>query len=803
MRSHFSSIKQPKLKDFNLLKKWSRTQKCLRYNENENNAFCKKFKKAKYKEYLDLESYSNNNIFIDNNISINNSNIVINDSQINPTKNDHLFKSGEIFNKKFLIENENKNSLKFENHNKYPLIAYKNEINKRNIKNPYDYYINDKYDYSIYHSIKSTNSNRDIDMNKDPQNIYFLKNHIKNCFLKYNEFLDADNNSNVFSEKNINIDFNNYNKYETFRKNANLCNSEKEYHVNKIVFKLMDGYLNKILQLFIEHMKTFLKKNIVQVFYKAIKEYIEIKEKNTSKNRKRKFTDKEIFDKNIHISFTIYNSHEINKAKDFNKCSNISNIIFKKKFISHNDNNQEKYNFDNVNISINKNENKMKYNLQKKSTYTSYLKMHINRNSNNINHDINLEKRKKEYNYSFQNDSSNKDYLSRKIITKKTPKSKFLHTKKQSYDLQTYKLKSKYLISNLEKTITKKEYTKSKHVTIKPHKMFNYKSSDNKIYITTKYYIYMPYKNNLKSIESKINYFDNNLLKTTNNDSFYYLFGIKENNIIKDYFTSETNCENLENFLNNKNTDNFNNSKKINKGILLLQNLINKNYEEEFYNSNKNVEPRIVNNFNKGEKKGKNNLSNNENKEQTKSKNKINSKLIKIISSIDNKNNQNLLKNYFNNFHSILNNKSRKQLLVKKTEILRKVHKTISSTAIKNDQIFLENKSIETHNNSKSKNSSELKSSLNFDKIENVENFSGNNENTDINSIKLGNELSDYSFISVPLVPKFYSSSNVNGLIKNKDESFYENYHKSQDFIFSFRLLLILYYLGKKNPDQD
>ena len=122
----------------------------------------------------------------------------------------------------------------------------------------------------------------------------------------------------------------------------------------------------------------------------------------------------------------------------------------------------------------------------------------------------------------------------------------------------------------------------------------------------------------------------------------------------------------------------------------------------------------------------------------------------------------------------------------------------MTSSVNKNDSIILENNSAEKFDNIKIKKPTEFISSLNFDKIKNIDNLNENVIKTD-NNKKLGNESNDHPFISVPLVPKFYSSGDVNELIKNKDESFYEHYHKYQDFIFHFRLLLIFYFLNKKN----
>ena len=801
--SNFCNLKkQTKLSDFNSIKTFSHTQNCLKYSKNETIAFDKK---AKNKRYFDLSNYSNNNIFIDNNISINDSNIIINDNKPYPTKKSNIYKSSAIVNKKLLIENEKKNLLILENQNKYPIIIYRHNINRRPIKSSYDSYSDDKFDCSVNQYNKSTFNKRNIiDFNKEPKDNYFLQNQIKNCFLKCNEFLTTDNNSNVYNGINSNIDINDYNKDKTFGKKDNLYNSEKEHQVNKIVFKLMDGYLNKLLQLFIERMKTFLKKNILQEFFKIINEYIEIKEENISKHRKNKFTDKEIFNKNSHISFSIYNSHEINKGKDFTNYTNNPNIIFKKKFIFHNDNTQKKYNFNSLNNSINKKGSKTKNAFRKKFSYpskTNILKTHINSNSNNKNYDIDFENKIKINNLDIFVNHNNfhiKNILQSKIITKKSPKYKFLHTKKQSYDSHTYFLKNNYLSENLQKTIQKKKSNLSNN--IKAKEIFKYISSDNKIHITTKYYIYIPKIKFIKNIGPKMNHFHKNLLKIINNHNFYYLFETRENNNNKKNYTSKINCKNLGNSINKKNIESFNNSEKINKGIILLQNLINKNYEENFNNSVNDVEIELENNYSKKEEKGKNNIINRIGKEQTKTN--INSKLIKIITFIENKKNKKLLKNYFNNFHSLLNSKIKKQLIVKKLEIHRRVQKTISSNTIKNDPIFFEDKSVEKHDNSKSKNTGCI-SPLNFDEIKNVGNFNENIEKTDSDNIKLENELNDYSSIPMSSNPKLYSSRKINELIKNKDESFYKYYHKFQDFIFSFRSLLIIYYLNKKNSDQD
>ena len=789
----FSPNKQSRLTNYNLLKTCSNAQKNFRYSENGiNDYYIQELKKAKYQGFFDPESYANKNIFIDNSI-------LINESQISPNKKDHLFKSQDITNKKLLIENEGKNLLIFESESKYPLITYKRRINKRSIKSPYDYFIENKFGCSDNQSIQTNFNNVDfVDLNKKSQNTYFLKNNNKNNFQKYNQ-LTSVNNSNVFSDINTNIDFNDFNKFETFGKSINLCRSENEFQVN--VFKLMDGYRSKLLQLFIERMKIFLKKNILRKFYKTIKEYIKRKEKNIIKNKIYKFTDNEIFNKDNNISFSINNSQEINRNKDFKKYVNNLNIISKNEFIYHNGNNQKKYDIDNFNTIINKNWNKTKNIFRKKygcSSKINNLKKKINNYSNNKNHDTNLVKSiNKIDNLIFQNDSPIKNQLSSIVMTKKSPKCKFLSAKKKSYESQTYLLKKNNLITNLQKTIFKNNSRNN----IKSQKMSNYISSDNRIYINTKYYIYIPKINYNKRIQPKLNYFDINLLKIINNDNFYYLTEIKKNNFNKDYCTQETNCGNLRNLLTEKNNDNFNNSEKLNKGILLLQNLVNKNYEEKFNNSGSSVESELIN-INDYIKKEEDGINNNVNEDQTNQKNDINSKLKKIITSIENIKNQNLLKNYFHNFLFLLDNKAKKQVIVQKVEILCKVQKTILSSPIKNNIIDLENNPVEISDNLNTKNPSEI-SPLNFDKIKNIDNFNENIKKEDINSMKLENELSGYSFMSILSIPKRYSSRTVNELIKNKDESFYEYYHKSQDFIFSFRLLLILNFLNKKNIIQD
>ena len=666
-----------------------------------------------------------------------------------------------------------------------------------------DYYFNDDIRSSINKTIKNTD-----DLNKELKNIYYLKNHNKSNFRKNKEFLSTGDYSNRFNDINTNIDFNDFNKYKTLGKSVNLNDNKKKYQINKNDFKLMDCYLRKLLQLFINRLKNFIKKNLLQKFYKTLKKYIEIKEKNILKNKEHKFIDKEIFNKNSHRSYTIYSPHEIHKTKTFNKHMNNSNTVFKKKLIFRNDNIKKKDDF-NLKTAINKSENQTKNIFRKKSAYSSRinnLKMLTHINLNNINQDITLENRiniNTLDDFTFLNNYHIKNKLSSSIITKKSPNYKFFHTKKQSYDSQNNKSKNNNLIIGLEKAIIKKKSYLINNINIKPKKLFNYTSSDNKINITIKYYIYIPKIKHVKKIESKMNNFDKNLLKITINDNFCYLFKTKENNSYKNYCSLETNCEYLGNSLNKKNIENFINSEKINKGIKLLQNIINKNYEENFNTSDITVQSELVNNYSEKENKGKINLNYKVKEKQIKPKNNINSKLIKIITSLENKENRKLLKNYFNNFHSLLNNKIKKQILVQKTEVFSKIKKTISSNSFKDEPISLENNSEEIFIKSNSKYSSEFISPSKLDKIKNIESFNESIKKENISSIKLGNESSDYSFISMHLVPKFYSSRNVNELIKKKDESFYEYYHKSQDFIFSFRLLLISNYLHKKNLDQD
>ena len=786
-RAFFSPNRQSKLMNPNLFKTCSPVQKNLRNSEKEiNNFYIQEINKAKYQGFFDPGSDTNKNIYIDNSILINN-------SQISPSKKNNLFKSPDISNRKLLIENEGKNLLISKSESKYPLITYKRRINERSIKNINSCYIENKLDCSNIQSVKTNLFNRNIvELNKGTQNIYFFKDQNKKILQ------NIGNNSNLFS--NINNGFNDFNKYEKFGKNVNFGDSGKENQVNKNVDKLIDDYLSKLLQLFIEHIKIFLKKIILKEFYKIFQNYIEKKDKNMSKNKIHKFIDKKTFNKGIsHISL-FYNSQDKNRQKNFKKYANNTNVKIEKKNIYYNGNSQKKYDFDNLNHVINKNKNKSKKIF--KSVYTAKinnLKKIISSNYKNRN--TNLKNRINTDSSKFENNSQIRNQFSNITLIKKSPKYKFSHIKKQSHVSQNYLFQNNNLKTNLQKTIPKKESNISNIIDIKPQKIFNYISSDNKISITIKNYLYNPKIENNKSTVSKKIYFDKNLLKITNIDNFYLLFETKEDHKNKNYCTPETNCENLGNSINSKNIDNFNNSEKINKGILLLQNFINKSYEEEFSKSNISIESELTNNYIGKKEKEKIYIKNNVKEEEI--KNNINSKLAKIITSIESKKNQNILKCYFDIFHSLLNNKIKKQLIVQKIVVLRKIQKTVLSNENKNASILLENNSEEIFDNSKIKNPSEFSSPINFDKIKNNGNFNENSKITDINSIKLGNESRDYSFVSVSLASKFYNSKNINELIKNKDESFNEYYDKYQTFIFSFRSLLLVYSLNKKNSGKD
>ena len=768
-KTFFSPNKEPTLKYSNLLKTFSPPQNNLRYSEKGiSNFYIQELKKAKYQGFFDPGSYAKKNIFIDNSI-------LINDSQISQTKKDYLFKSPELSYKKLLIENGDKNLLISESESKYPLITYKRRINERPIKSPYDYYIENKFDCSENKSIKNIINNKSmIELGKDSQNIHLLKNNNNTNFRK------ICNNSSIFSDKNKNIDFNDCNKYVAFGNSVNLYDNEKEFPVDNNSSKLIDNYLNKLLKLFIEHMNIYLKKITLKEFYKIIQKHIENKEKNISKNKKHKYTNKEIHNQSVsNISLSICNSYKKNKSNDFKKYTNNSNIISKNKNINHYDNIQKKYDFGNLNFTINKNKNKTKKVFRKKSAYSSKvntMKVNINRNSINKNHDENLECRMNPYNFTFQNDSP---IQSPSIVMKKKPEKYQFSLKKKQYNISNNcLLKNNNLKTNLQKTIFKKESKISNNINIKLQKIYSYISSDNLIYITIKNYIDTSKINCNKKKHKKLGYFGKNLLEIIKNDNFYYLFKGKIN------------------------TDNLNNSEKINKGILLLQSLINKNYEEKLNTSDNSVESQLVNNFSRKEQKEKNNSNNSINEEQTKTKNNINSKLTKIITFIENKKNQDLLKFYFTNFRSLLNNKIKKQIIVRKIEVVRKIQKTVLSTEIKNRQTVLGNNSVEKSDNSKSKYLSGFSSPLNYDKTNNVDSFNGNIRKADNNNIKLKNGSNDYSFISVSLASKF-NPRNVNESMKNKDESFYECYYKYQDFIFTFRTKLIFYFLSKKNSGKD
>ena len=307
-----------------------------------------------------------------------------------------------------------------------------------------------------------------------------------------------------------------------------------------------------------------------------------------------------------------------------------------------------------------------------------------------------------------------------------------------------------------------------------------------------------------KSKEPKINYFNNNLLKVSKNNNIFYLNEKKENTLYNNYCKKDIYKENLGNIIYIKNKNNFNNSGKINKGVLLLQNLINKNYEEIFYNTNSSIESELIsnysNNYNEKEEKQKNKTYNNLNNERTKKKNNINySKLKKIFTTFENKKNKILLKKYFTNFRSLLNNKIKKQLIVRKTDVIREVKKRMPRIVNKNSPIFLENKSTLTSNISEFKKELELISPLSFDKITNEDNSKENIEKTGISNIKLENDSNDLPSIFIHSIPKFNSSKDTSELIKNEDELLNLKYYKYQDFILSFRLLLIFYSLNKSS----
>ena len=744
----------------------------LSINENGiKDFYIQELKKAKYQGFFGPENYVNKNDYAENNL--------LNNNCQNDTKNKkHTYKSADIQKKISLTENEGKTLFIIESESKYPLITYRRRINKRNINNLYDYF-DHKLENSERNSVKTNFSNRGVVDLKMYQKILSLKDRNVINFQKNNKILNSEINSNILNDINTSIDFND--NFLTFGKSIDSSSPEKEYRVNNDI-KLINGYKIKLFQLFIERMKNFLKKNILLQFYKTLKEYIRIKEKNILNDKKNKFKEKEIVNNNTNICFTIYNFHEKSKTKDFNKNIDNSNILFKKRLIFRNESNQKKYDLDNFNsITINKNENKVinTFRNSKRNNFT----LHTNDYSTRRNYGINLTDRinlNTINNPTFQNYSPIKNKLSNFVITKKSPKYKFLYNKKQSYDSKNYGMKNNNLVINSPKNVFKKKLNISNSINIKPRETFNYISSDNKIHITIKYIIYIPKIKFKKCIEQKINSFNKNLLEITKNGNFYYLFVKKENNKNNYYCNPKTFYESLKNIINMKNIDNKYNSDKINKGVLLLQNLIVKNYEEMCNNSESSIESEFIKNYSAKEENIKNNINNSIKDEQTEAKNNINSKLRKIITSIENKKNKNFLKYYFNYFYSLLKNKIKKQLIVQKTDKIFKVQKILSNIANKNTNVIVDDDSPVISDNSKYNNQSKFISHFKIDDIKIPENFNKNIKKTDISN-----------------------SNDTKELIKNEDEIINELYHKYQDFILSFRLLLIFYSLDKINSCLD
>ena len=305
---------KPKIKLTDSYSLSNNRQNYLRYSGNEINDLCiQEVKRAKYQGFFDPGSYSNKNIFIDNSI-------LINYCQTTPTKNNKSFKSENSSNKKLLIENEGKNIFVLETETKNPLITSKRRIKRKTVKSPDSYY-NGKFDYlyNLYNNSQSIrtsfNTGGIVDLNKKtPKKIYSLKQSNKTYFHKYNELAKGNNRVNMFNDVNQNMGFNDIYKNETFGKNEFYDNEENKN--TKKVMELMDGYLFKLIQLFVKRIKIFFRKRIIRLFFKETKEYIKIKEKLLNKNNR--------------IFLTTCNSRGKNRKKELN---DNSNILLKKIFI--------------------------------------------------------------------------------------------------------------------------------------------------------------------------------------------------------------------------------------------------------------------------------------------------------------------------------------------------------------------------------------------------------------------------------------------------------------------------------------
>ena len=764
-------------------------QKLKILEDDANNFVSQEIKRAKNLGFFDPTSPTNRNIFIDNDIIFPEYQTVL--SEIAPLKE----KEKKLYSKNTMIkQTEGKNLIISNSQSQYPIKTYKSNysiFNRDSFKNCC-FNLKDKADYeknSVFS--KNNSSNRGIvDFNKVSQSVIFYNNkNLKNT-------ISFSYNQNTNNDK----------KFETNYLNSEYYDEAKSTNSNKTVKFLMDGYRNKLFKLFIEHLHILFKKykkNHFFIFKSKIKNMNKVKNRYKTTiitlNKPKKSSSKNLTNKRYKNSSCFSACNPFNRNTDSDNFSRFSDssskkiMIFKKKIIMNN-NGSNKKNIENKNLNtvcnINQTKNtsiknikNLKLKLDFDNTKLNYADKNtniLNMNNfyteltNNTNSDLNNNKNKNNSNYQKEIISNKKRKPMTIIITKKVPKHQFKQVKtpvSNNFAKTNGNFKTTHLSGDVAFPLLNNKF----------QGIFNYISKDKKIQISTKYCVFKKkikrplYK---KHIGPEISSFSYNLFKIDKNCNI----NILSENIYK------KNSNNIVNICEN------NNSNNLNKGILLLDNLITSNYEKNLNNSDNSIDAELLSS----------------NKEDglikiNKQKN-IQIKLSRLINYIENKNNILLINKYFNIY------KTNIQTYNDNNEIDDSQIRNVS--IISDDCSLHSEKSLISINSSSKRNSIVPKLSTgrlpsvssrgrNFTDKKLINGRSSSNKKR-ISYDKIGKDsgnISDGTDIKSNKVIRIGSCEEL--IKKNSNESFYEFYSKCEDFIFSFRLQLICCFLRRKNNEED
>ena len=744
----------------------------------------KEMQKAKLQGFFDPSSRTNKNIFIDNEI-------IFPEYEMNSHEMDPLSgKERKIYYKNMIMkQDEGKNLIVLNSQTQYPFKSYKYNkfFNMENMKNS-RINLRNKFCYESM-SIKNNNSERGIvDLSISGKNlIYSTDKNLK----KTPKTVSLSCSQNIKNEK----------KFErSYNINSEYYDDEYSTKSSKAIKSLMDGYRKKLFILFFEHIHLLFQKN-KQKNYNLFKSKI----KNINKNKINIITlNKQInlinenrFNKRNTNSnyFNVYNSNNLNTLSDnfprITKSNNKKVMVFKKKIIYRNSSNIKKNietkNLNTVSIKKKNMSNITIKNLNlKQDIYNKSLNC-SDKNINIIHSNILFTDTSKKNNDDLSNNKY-KNYNSRNcyneiiasrkrkhntiIMTKKIPKYQFNQIKKNtSCDLSKHNNLNKEFIDGATSPLSK----------IKFQEIFSYISRDKKLQICL--------KNSLtesgiirvhcrKHISHEILNCCNNLLKIERSCDINILTGNNykkiSNNIVNIYKSH--------------------NSNKLNKGILLLENLITKNYEDKFNNSDSNIGGELLNN---NEEENRIKISEKKNHQKI---------LSNLINDIENKNNILLLNKYFNIYKKNIQNNS--------NETSKNDDSQIHNLSIISDDcsVYSEKSLISVKSSSKKISETQKVSTGCLPSISSRGEFlsdkklinKSNSITKRMSIIKNGNESENISDGTDVRSNKEIRVGSFDGFIKkNSNESFYEFYSKYEDFIFSLRMQLIYCFLRKKNNEID